>query len=189
MSGTGPRVFLALPLARVFDRALEPFRAELERSVRGLRLQPSGQLHGTLHFFGRVSSSRLNEIGPLARRVCSEQGALRLGLQGFGYFPDRDCPRVLWLGLTGDVAKLNQLQSVLTQALAAAGFPQEDRPFRAHATLGRIPKPSEFWMPPDLQPPDLSPETLDRVALYESLSTPEGSRYEILESYPLEGRA
>jgi 2'-5' RNA ligase len=40
--------------------------------------------------------------------------------------------------VTGDVEKLSVLQKQLDSDFAAISFPMEDRPFRAHLTLGRI---------------------------------------------------
>jgi len=55
---------------------------------------------------------------------------------GLGMFPERGSPRVLWLGL--DVPPpVVDLQATCERAARAAGFEREDRPFRAHLTLGR----------------------------------------------------
>jgi 2'-5' RNA ligase len=54
-----------------------------------------------------------------------------------GVFPDAGKPRVLWLGATGGIEKLTALQIQLERDFTALGFPQENRPFQAHLTLGR----------------------------------------------------
>ena len=57
---------------------------------------------------------------------------------GAGVFPDQRRPRVLWLGMEGDVPRLLSFQQELEGELGTVGFPAEERPFRPHLTLARI---------------------------------------------------
>ncbi len=62
---------------------------------------------------------------------------LTLRLAGGGRFGTSRRPQVLWAGLDGDVRALADVARRLADAARALGLPVEDRPFRAHLTVGR----------------------------------------------------
>lgn len=62
---------------------------------------------------------------------------MNLQLAGGGRFGSLRRPQVIWTGLDGDVAALVELAERLRGAVRRLGLPVEDRPFRAHLTLGR----------------------------------------------------
>src|SRR5260370_31272341 len=89
-------------------------------------------LHVTLAFLGEQPEERLEAlqgIGAAAARA-SSPGHVTLGYAGS--FGSRKAPRVLWVGLDGDLAALDALQSPLDTRLRAASFTLEDRPFSPH---------------------------------------------------------
>ena len=62
---------------------------------------------------------------------------LTLRLAGAGRFGSARHPQVLWTGLEGDVRALAELAVRLRDGVGPLKLPVEDRPFRAHLTLGR----------------------------------------------------
>ncbi len=80
---------------------------------------------------------------------------------------------MLWLGLAVEAAILD-LQRACERAARAAGFEREERPFRAHLTLGR-------WRDraprPELPPADLGETPLDTLVLFRSDLRPDGAVY------------
>jgi len=80
---------------------------------------------------------------------------MTLQLAGGGRFGSVRRPQVAWAGLEGDVAALSALAARLTAAARTLRLPVEDRPFKAHLTLGR-------WRP--RQPADGA--LTDRLAGY-----------------------
>jgi 2'-5' RNA ligase len=54
-----------------------------------------------------------------------------------GVFPPRGSVSVLWLGVGDGAREMIALQALVTQRLAALGFPPEDRPYTPHLTLAR----------------------------------------------------
>ena len=63
--------------------------------------------------------------------------AMTLRLAAGGRFGPPRRPQVMWVGLDGDVRPLTELARVLADAARALDLPVEDRPFRAHLTVGR----------------------------------------------------
>ncbi len=46
--------------------------------------------------------------------------------------------RVVWVGVSGELARLSQLQKSIESRLAPFGFTPEARPFSPHLTLARV---------------------------------------------------
>ncbi len=138
------RAFIAIDLPPAVKDALgEVARALGERVLRGaVRWVRPEQMHLTLRFLGDTPTDGLPAVQQAmdAAAAASRPFALRLG--GVGCFPNSSRPRVVWVGLAapggGDSAPLLALKAALDEALTPLGWPPEDRPFRAHLTLGRV---------------------------------------------------
>jgi RNA 2',3'-cyclic 3'-phosphodiesterase len=111
---------------------------------------------------------------------------LTLQLAGGGRFGSRRRPSVCWAGLAGDVPGLTALAGRLAEAARATGLPVEDRPFRAHLTLGR-------WRPGQPADGDLPDRLADHagprwpvaeVVLWRSHLGPR-PRYERVAAWPV----
>ncbi len=179
------RVFLGLPLPGPLKAAAEVFIRRTSPKFSSTKWSDPEGLHITLHFFGLVSPERLSVIRSAASQTASRARPFELGLEGLGFFPKADHPNILWAAPAGDLLFLKDLQADLCARLRAEGFTVEDRPFHPHVTLGRIkgarqsqPLPQEWTFP---KTPAVR---ISEMALFESVSTPAGSRYEILEKFP-----
>ncbi|GAI55982.1 unnamed protein product, partial [marine sediment metagenome] len=62
----------------------------------------------------------------------------RLEVKDLGVFPNLRRVQVAWVGISGEVDKLSQLQRHLESNLARLGFAPESRPFTPHLTLARL---------------------------------------------------
>ncbi len=71
-------------------------------------------------------------------RVAMTHAPFKLQVSGTGAFPSWQRPQVVWVGVGGELDKLNALQKGLEFALSPLGFPPESRSFSAHLTLGRL---------------------------------------------------
>ena len=74
-------------------------------------------------------------VGVVEVRVVA---ALAVGTGAPGAFPNIRTPRVLWVGLDGDIEAPQVLYRAVEKALAPLGFPPEERLFAPHLTLGRV---------------------------------------------------
>jgi 2'-5' RNA ligase len=124
--------------------------------------------------------------------VTQHYSPLKLELEGIGFFPNPAKPRVIWIGVSGDVTQLVRMQGEIEQKLKNSGFAVEDRRFQAHATIGRVKREG-----PDIQKLVQTIEkqkatglktvlrSLDHLVLFKSLLTPQGPHYEILQTFHL----
>jgi len=141
-SGKNIRAFLAIEPAEDILQELSRLQEKLKREISG-RIswtKPQGQ-HLTLKFFGDISAEDVKNICSAVENRIASVSSLNLKIEKLGVFPDARRPRVLWCGVSGDGEKLLLLQKQLEADFEGIGFPGEDRPFRAHLTLGRIKEP------------------------------------------------
>jgi 2'-5' RNA ligase len=111
-----------------------------------------------------------------------------------GMFPNYRRPRVVWLGVEGDVEVLAQLQVAVEQYIAPLGFPTEQRPFNPHLTLGRtIKEPSTAQLASITQAVQQSPVPekivfpVNEVVLMRSELGPQGAKYTPVHHARLDG--
>lgn len=138
-SGKNIRAFLAIEPPEDILLAISRLQEKLKREIGG-RIswtKPQGQ-HLTLKFFGDISADDVKKICLAAENSIASVLPLNLKVEKLGVFPDARRPRVLWCGIVGDGEKLSLLQKQLEADFEGIGFPIDDRPFRAHLTLGRI---------------------------------------------------
>ena len=135
------RTFLALELPDTIKTVLRRRIERLAHALPDVRFVDVAGLHLTLAFLGELDNAQLAAVTDAAEETASAHAPFTLRLARLGTFGSPRSPRVIWVGLAGEVAQLGALQSSLAEALAARGFPREARPFAPHLTLARIKKP------------------------------------------------
>jgi len=152
--------------------------------------KPEG-MHLTLAFLGEVEDATVPAVKDAVERVARASAPLRLSAAGGGSFGPRSHPRVLWVGLEGDLAPLGALKSDLEAALVPCGYEPDPRPFSPHLTLARARLPRGdrdlALCAADLALADLGGFVADELILYRSHLSPKGSRYEALVRATLGG--
>lgn len=95
-------------------------------------------MHLTLKFLGNVAVDSVPQIVDAMSRVAVAHSPFKLEVAGTGAFPNWQRPQVVWVGVGGELDRLNGLQTELESALSPLGYPPESRSFSAHLTLGRL---------------------------------------------------
>ena len=95
-------------------------------------------IHLTLKFLGDVAVNRLGNITGAMEAAAQGIPPFRLEVKELGVFPNLRRAQVAWVGISGEVDKLGQLQQRLESNLAPLGFAPESRPFTPHLTLARL---------------------------------------------------
>lgn len=135
------RLFVALdppdPVRRRIGSAVAALRRSAGHAAEEVRWTATETLHLTVQFLGAVPEERIAEIDGAVRAAATAARPLQLELRGAGGFPNARRPRVVWLGIAGDVAPLAALAADLGRRLTPLGFPAESRPFSPHLTVGR----------------------------------------------------
>ncbi len=186
------RLFVALELPSEVKEGLAAVQAALRaQGLERLRwVRPEG-IHLTLKFLGETPVSRVKAIvaalGPAAAGI----GPISLSLDGLGTFGNRRGPRVLWVGLAGDLERLARLQRGVEAAMSQLGYPREGRPYSPHLTLARVPE-TELRRYAAVVERALSATTVPAVTmsiselcLMRSHLRPSGAVYERVAVFPL----
>ncbi len=100
-------------------------------------IQPKN-IHLTLKFLGNINKADTQKVGAAIFKSAADYAPISLAVKGIGAFPGISHPRVLWIGIRGQIDVLIQLQKGLDNNLEKIGFPKENRPFKGHLTLARV---------------------------------------------------
>ncbi|MBW2107714.1 MAG: RNA 2',3'-cyclic phosphodiesterase [Deltaproteobacteria bacterium] len=132
------RTFVAIRLPENVLHAMGKVQDELRKPDFNIRwVRPHG-IHLTLKFLGDVHRKDLEPLGMALAKTAEAVSPFTLRGTGVGVFPNARRPRVIWVGLSGEMQDLLELQGRLEAHLESLGHPREKRPFRGHLTLGRI---------------------------------------------------
>lgn len=187
------RTFVAInppdTIRTAFARVLARMRSVLPYPEAIKWVAPE-QCHVTLRFIGEVPAEAVPDLVSGLRMAARTKGPLQLAAGGLGRFPAGARPKVLWIGIAGDVPALRELAEAVTVATAEFGR-IEDRPFQAHLTLARI-KTGDPRLLREIarrlenaQVDELGRWTVTGMDLMKSTLTPAGPIYECLASVPL----
>lgn len=177
------------------DEAVRQALAAILEALRPLApdakwAKPEG-MHLTLAFLGEVADATVPAVKEAVERAARGSAPLHLSAKGGGSFGARSHPRVLWVGLEGDVEPLGSLKSTLEAALVPSGYQPDPRPFSPHLTLARsrLPRGDRdlATCAADLALADLGGFVAEELILYRSHLSPKGSRYEVLVRAKLGG--
>ncbi len=133
------RVFIAIEPSASARAALVRLTQRMQQAqLRDLRwVDPMG-VHLTLKFLGNIPLSVKDKVAEAMESAARGLGPFALALSNVGVFPSPGSPRVLWVGVQGDLEALGRLQERLEAGLERLGFPREARGFTPHLTLARV---------------------------------------------------
>ena len=160
----------------------------LENSPADINWVKNEQLHLTIKFLGETSELLFDKIKSKIEEVASIVRPFELIIDQTGCFPKKERPRVLWLGINGNVTSLESLFLNIEKKLEAFGFPKSEEDYLPHITLARVKYPQKHtpdittFLKSSYDPIDL---TVDRVQFLSSELLPSGTFYTLLGSYPL----
>ncbi len=132
------RAFIALALEPGLAAEIKKVQQHLNSPGGAVRWISPEQLHLTLQFLGNVPADRLDQLAAALRDACARTAPLQLALEGVGCFPNTRNPRVLWIGIQGDLEPLGKLQEQIAQETKNFGDHGEQRAFQPHLTIGRV---------------------------------------------------
>ena len=155
------RIFIAIEIPQEIKKILAEVQALLKKSGAEAGWTRPEAVHLTLKFLGEVPETTVGNITAALAHALEGKGSFRLRLAGAGFFPHERNPRIVWIGVAGELDSLMGIQILVEEQTVRLGIKQEDRHFTPHLTLGRIKSlPSrDAWL-----------KSLDQVR---SLSSPE----------------
>ncbi len=196
-AASGWRLFLAIQLPDHVRAIVTALNQQLAKPELPLRLVDPRLAHITLHFLGSTEPERAELLSLALPASVAGKRALMLSSSGLGCFPSERKPRVVWLGMEGEIESLRAINASLAKTLQIHGFETETRPLHPHVTLARA---REGWSPTlaaELQTVLVSDAVrnivssepreflVDEIALIRSHLEKTGPRYETIRTVKL----
>lgn len=190
------RAFIAVELPEDVRRQLDVLEKQIQAragaaGLRAIRWVPTSNMHLTLKFLGEVSTANLEALGRMMQSEAARHHPFEMRVGGLGAFPNIHRPRVIWAG-TQAPDTLVQLQKAIDGGARQLGYPEEERPFSPHLTLGRIAqnaRPAEVTQVAEAMAQmtvgELGRFPVDRIHLFRSDLRPSGAVYTSLYVYAL----
>ncbi len=181
---TAIRAFIAIELPQALQAQLGQIITQLQqRTSRAVRWVSPQNIHLTLKFLGNVSPANLNSLTGVLGTEAKRHKGLQFTVGGLGAFPNRLRPRVVWVGVAAPTT-LTELQHGVDRETSRLGYPNEDRDFSPHLTLGRV---SQHATPQEvksisealsaIQVGELAVVTVQHIQLFRSDLQPGGAVY------------
>lgn len=168
------RLFFALwPGHRTRD-AIYKVALALKKQTAG-KLVSFENLHLTLAFVGSVTEQQQQCMEKVASKI--QIPRFTIELSELGFWPK---PKVAWIGAKSMPEGLLKLADSLNANLETCGYEPDKRPFHAHITLLRKAK----HHPKDNEAREIQ-WSVDRFALVESITHPDGVEYQVIAEWQL----
>lgn len=175
------RLFIGIPIESLKSvRQVEVWKKDPQLNQNVLNWTTPGNWHITLFFLGNTEESAIPVLQQLIDESFSKIQAYQAELRGVGVFPNTHNPKVLWLGLE-DLQPLMAAYSKLGELLQQNGFSFDQKPLKPHLTIARVKRadnPSAFQLLlTEYQETVFDEVNVNKVVLFESISTPAGPIY------------
>jgi 2'-5' RNA ligase len=135
------RLFFAVKLSEEIQARLHEEQGALKALGADVKWVERDNIHVTLKFLGEVPETRVPELSAAAEGIAESAQPWGMGISGLGCFPSVRSPRVVWAGITQGADQMAALAESVDKAMERLGFERENRPFKAHVTLGRVRSP------------------------------------------------
>jgi RNA 2',3'-cyclic 3'-phosphodiesterase len=132
------RCFIAIEIPSEIKSAFIELQNDLRIAEADVAWTNPDNVHLTLKFLGEIDKKLISEVEKVCLETIADMRPFNLSINGTGFFPNARHPRVLWVGLGGEVERLEQLQEHLDERLGGIGFDIEEKDFQPHLTVGRI---------------------------------------------------
>jgi len=180
------RTFIAIPVPEPLIQLRDKLKFSVSEKTGKIRWVRNDQLHLTLKFLGDTSEASIDEVRKVVQKIADQSRPFNLFINNTGCFPKVERPRVMWVGLDGEIDQLNQLVGVIQDELDPLGFPKDEKAYHAHITLGRAKYPQR-------NTPDIStflntsyepiPFRIEKFQFVSSELFPNGPVYTILSTH------
>ena len=132
------RLFWAVSLPDQVKEQLGVLMDLLQKGQADAKWVEKYNLHLTVKFLGELPANQRPLITNAVKEALAGTGSFNLMVKGLGFFPSAQRPRILWAGLTGELARLRELHRLVEDSLTPLGWPPENRRFSPHLTLARL---------------------------------------------------
>jgi RNA 2',3'-cyclic 3'-phosphodiesterase len=181
------RTFIAIPLPEECRNMILQVQDQMRSFGADVRWTAIPSIHLTLKFLGEIDRGALPQLAAALRQQAVRPG-FAVCIRGLGAFPELRHPKVLWYGIEGATDRLALLQAAIETACESLGFKREERAYHPHLTLGRVQGKKNLQPLMEYIKIGTGPERsfrADHFNIYQSVLSPRGANYTILEKIDL----
>jgi 2'-5' RNA ligase len=185
------RTFVAIDVPDSVKQYARMIRNHLGQSRADIKWVEYQNYHLTVKFLGEVKESGLSSISRQLRLAADSCPVFYLSAGGIGFFPNQRRPRVIWMGIHGEVDKAEFLGERVDAYLSELRF-ESEREHTLHLTLGRIRSEVNLnELMKNVREHESQTKLIgfkvERFRLMQSELTKTGAIYTELDTYPLKG--
>lgn len=182
------RLFIAIPISNTPVLSVNYQLLRRRFKPLSIRWMAPEDWHLTLYFLGNTPIEIIPSIANELHQIASHNQCFSLEIGRLGTFAPKNNTQVLWYGVSNSNS-LFMLQGFVNDVVMKCGFAATTT-FRPHITLARFPKnilsSVEGYLNSSVF--DNEYQEVKQFSLYESLLSPQGSVYRILENFRLSHR-
>jgi 2'-5' RNA ligase len=174
------KLFLGIEIPSSIKKELD----HLFFGLPGARWVGKDQLHITLRYLGEVNFHQMKDLDDSLKMISFP--SFRVSLKSVGAFYNKKYPKSAWVGVNESVNLFNLQKKV--EGTVRHTLTLERKKFIPHLTLARLRETSFHDMANYLELNSLftaGPWEVDHFNLYSSVSSSDGVRYSIEQSYSL----
>ena len=186
------RTFISVSLPREIVNIKKMLQSTIHSKGAEIKWVRDGNMHLSLKFIGHTPEASVDDLNNTLKNVTKEFSTISLSIVGSGCFPRPERARTLWVGIDGELDKLDDFVDAINARLEPLGFPIEERKFIPHVALARINYPQKHT-------PDITqflnttfaelPMNISRINLMSSHLFSKGAVYTILGTHFLVSKA
>jgi len=186
------RTFISVSLPKEIVNIKKMLQSTIDSKGAEIKWVRDGNMHLSLKFIGHTPEASVDDLNTTLKSITEEFSTISLSLVGSGCFPRPERARTLWVGIAGELDKLDDFVIAINAHLDPLGFPIQERKFIPHVTLARIKYPQKHT-------PDVTqflnttfaelPMKISRINLMSSQLFSKGAVYTILGTHFLVSKA
>ena len=135
------RIFTAFELPEKIKDEIYKIVSEKGPKISGVKWVEKENLHITCKFLGEINEKQLEELISKLQEKLNKGEKVRISITNFGCFPNFRNPRVLWLGVQGEVDRLQKIWAILEDISKNLKIGEREKDYVPHVTLGRVKSP------------------------------------------------
>lgn len=187
------RSFLAFEIPSEIRDTVSSIYNGLKDKTLNIRWVKEENIHITLVFMGNVNEKDLDPMGKLLEKACNKYAPFLIRVKGVGVFSSLRSPRVLWIGIDGDIERMGHFRDRIQKDLRRFGIKEEKRRFSPHLTVGRFKRGFNNIdrlrsLIEEYRDAISSDSMVRELVLFKSDLRPEGAVYTKLNSWALQGK-
>ncbi len=132
------RLFIAAPLEETMKESLYRDMADVRKKYSGITWVRPGAMHITLVFLGEVPDENLGDVTRALEGIGTTVKPFTLVFNGFGAFPPKGNPRVIFCRVEEGAAELRNIYRACSSELKEFIPAKGEGPFKPHLTIGRV---------------------------------------------------